>query len=54
MIPSQLFQVFHDYGVGVQQSGGRVHQGIVRHGGLAKDSPTNLIGPGAVKCDFAF
>ena len=30
---SALFQVFHDHGVGVQQSGGRVHQGTARHGG---------------------
>ena len=40
---SALFQVFHDHGVGVQQSGGRVHQGRARHGGLAEDGPTHLI-----------
>ena len=40
---SALPQVLHYHRVGVQQSGGRVHQGITRHGGLAKDSPFNLI-----------
>ena len=32
-----LFQVFHDHGVRVQKSGGRVHQEIARHGGLSKN-----------------
>ena len=29
--------------MGVEQSEAGVHQGMARHGGLAKDSPTNLI-----------
>ena len=36
-----LFQVFQDHGI--QQARRRVHQGIARHGRLAKDRPPHLI-----------